>query len=152
MAPGCVSYVLTSFSGRDYKGLFSSSEPPFAECHQGRVRQWSQARPNNRRKVQVNISRPAAPHQVIIRKESQSYRMSAIQNLQTFGKCPVLFFIFRRREAGVGEGQEPPRLCVGSLVALCSDDRSVLVTALNVLMPVMSSDEVCMKSRRFLPT
>lgn len=41
----------------------------------------------------------------------------------------------------MGEGQDPPRLCVGSLVTLGAD-RSVLVTALNILMPIMSSDDV----------
>lgn len=40
-------------------------------------------------------------NQVIIRKESKSYRMSAIQNLQTFGKC----FLFELLGDKVGEGR-----------------------------------------------
>lgn len=86
-----------SFGGGAIKACFAvlgARRAPFCESCWSRAdrrpRQPGET-PETTQKDSKLADEPLA-NQVIIRKESKSYRMSAIQNLQTFGK--YLFFIF----------------------------------------------------------
>lgn len=86
----CVSDVLTFLSGRGYKALFFSPKSStnsilWEQLKEGRATSPWKGKTHKRDKKSKLADEPLA-NQVIIRKESKSYRMSGIQNLHTFGK------------------------------------------------------------------